>query len=226
MKLLNLEQTVQYLVDTVQSGIKIDKVLDSISNLSAYTTVSNIGKFYLVNPNKELYLIQSNDMGGAVAKSLGVFPKTGPQGIPGQVGPAPTITIAPNGNWIINGVDTGRKSFGGKGAAGPSGATGKTGSGIETMVRISTLPYEPSIELEDGYYEYTTIADFTYYDGYETKTIPIEFYFKIEKPNIVNDLTTGGIDVPLSAEQGKEIGTVLATYLSVFTTQDEIWEVI
>ena len=61
MNLLNLEQTVQYLVDTVQSGIKIDKVLDSIDDLP-YTLASNIGKFYLINTNKELYLIQSEMM--------------------------------------------------------------------------------------------------------------------------------------------------------------------
>ena len=226
MNLLNLEQTVQYLVDTVQSGIKIEKVLDSINDLPAYTLASNIGKYYLINTNKELYFIQLNDMGSAVSKSLGIFPKTGPQGIPGQTGPAPTITIAPNGNWIINGVDTGRKSFGGKGATGSSGATGKTGSGVETITRISTLPYTPSVELEDGYYEYLTIADFIYYDGYETKTVPVEFFFKIEKADIVNDLTTGGIDVPLSAEQGKVLSQEIETILSVFTTQDEIWEVI
>ena len=190
MNLLNLEQTVQYLVDTVQSGIKIDKVLDSIDDLPAQTLVSNIGKYYLINTNKELYLIQSNNLGGAVAKSLGVFPKTGPQGIPGQTGPSPTITIAPNGNWIINGVDTGRKSFGPTGATGPSGITGKPGAGIKTMASISTLPYEPSIEPDslDEYDEYLTIADFNYYDGNILKSTPVQFSFKIKIQDQIKNL--------------------------------------
>lgn len=49
------------------------------------------------------------------------------QGEPGQDGHSPVITIGPNGNWFIDGVDTGQSSKGTDGLPGADGATWLTG---------------------------------------------------------------------------------------------------
>jgi len=51
-----------------------------------------------------------------------VICKTGPQGEPGS-----TPIIGVNGNWFINGIDTGLPSRGIQGVAGPQGPAGETG---------------------------------------------------------------------------------------------------
>ena len=51
-----------------------------------------------------------------------VICKTGPQGEPGS-----TPIIGVNGNWFINGIDTGLPSRGIQGVAGPQGPVGATG---------------------------------------------------------------------------------------------------
>ena len=51
----------------------------------------------------------------------------GVQGVPGKDGHTPTITIGENGNWFIDGKDTGYASRGGKGDKGDTGATGPQG---------------------------------------------------------------------------------------------------
>ena len=52
---------------------------------------------------------------------------TGAQGVPGKDGHTPTITIGVNGNWYVDGVDTGYKAQGETGAAGAQGETGQQG---------------------------------------------------------------------------------------------------
>ena len=56
-----------------------------------------------------------------------VICKTGPQGEPGS-----TPIIGVNGNWFINGIDTGLPSRGIQGVAGPQGPAGATGPQGET----------------------------------------------------------------------------------------------
>lgn len=56
-----------------------------------------------------------------------VICKTGPQGEPGS-----TPIIGVNGNWFINGIDTGLPSRGIQGVAGPQGPAGATGPAGET----------------------------------------------------------------------------------------------
>lgn len=53
--------------------------------------------------------------------ATGATGATGPQGIPGTDGHSPVITIGANGNWFIDGKDTGKPSRGPKGPAGSGG---------------------------------------------------------------------------------------------------------
>ena len=67
--------------------------------------------------------------------NIGPFPVEGPQGEQGPQGYTPTIGA--NGNWFINGVDTGLPSRGIQGPQGETGATGQTGSqGIQGIQGI------------------------------------------------------------------------------------------
>ena len=52
---------------------------------------------------------------------------TGAQGVPGKDGHTPTITIGVNGNWYVDGVDTGYKAQGETGATGAQGEKGDKG---------------------------------------------------------------------------------------------------
>lgn len=67
-----------------------------------------------------------------------VICKTGPQGEPGS-----TPIIGINGNWFINGVDTGLPSRGIQGAAGPQGPIGATGPAGATGPIGATGPQGP-----------------------------------------------------------------------------------
>ena len=58
--------------------------------------------------------------------NIGIFPQPGPQGEQGPQGYTPTI--GDNGNWFINGVDTGLPSRGEQGIQGIQGPQGQTGS--------------------------------------------------------------------------------------------------
>ena len=53
----------------------------------------------------------------------------GLQGLPGEDGEAPVITIGSNGNWFINGTDTGVSATGPQGEAGEKGNSVITGTG-------------------------------------------------------------------------------------------------
>lgn len=55
---------------------------------------------------------------------------TGAQGVPGKDGHTPTITIGVNGNWYVDGVDTGYKAQGETGQQGPKGDKGDTGVSV------------------------------------------------------------------------------------------------
>ena len=75
--------------------------------------------------------------------------KTGPQGEPGS-----TPIIGINGNWFINGVDTGLPSRGIQGVAGPQGPTGATGpigaTGPQGPQGIQGIQGEPGPAGETG----------------------------------------------------------------------------
>ena len=57
----------------------------------------------------------------------GVDGKDGVQGVPGEDGHTPEITIGSNGNWFVDGQDTGVSSQGEKGETGAQGPQGETG---------------------------------------------------------------------------------------------------
>ncbi len=57
---------------------------------------------------------------------------TGAQGVAGKDGHTPTITIGVNGNWYVDGVDTGYKAQGETGATGAHGEKGDKGDQGET----------------------------------------------------------------------------------------------
>ena len=52
----------------------------------------------------------------------------GDPGTPGKDGVSPTVTIGDNGNWFVNGVDTGKKAQGDKGDQGNPGNPGNDGA--------------------------------------------------------------------------------------------------
>lgn len=78
-----------------------------------------------------------------------VICKTGPQGEPGS-----TPIIGVNGNWFINGIDTGLPSRGIQGVAGPQGPAGATGpigaTGPQGPQGIQGIQGEPGPAGETG----------------------------------------------------------------------------
>ena len=63
----------------------------------------------------------------------------GIQGEPGQDGHTPVIIIGDNGNWFIDGVDTGVSAEGIKGETGEQGSPGIDGRGIVSIALISSV---------------------------------------------------------------------------------------
>ncbi len=75
--------------------------------------------------NVDIYTITySNGSTSIFTVTNGVDGKPGVQGEKGEDGHAPTITIGSNGNWYVDGVDTGYPATGPKGDAGVNGADG------------------------------------------------------------------------------------------------------
>ena len=65
--------------------------------------------------------------GGGQTPLSSVSPVPGPQGPQGPAGHSPELTIGSNGNWFIDGVDTGIKATGADGEDGKDGTDGKDG---------------------------------------------------------------------------------------------------
>ena len=61
-------------------------------------------------------------------------PVVGPQGEPGEDGHTPVITIGENGNWFIDGEDTGILAEGTQGEQGPQGEPGNDGHAPEITI--------------------------------------------------------------------------------------------
>ena len=84
---------------------------------------------------------------------------TGAQGVPGKDGHTPTITIGVNGNWYVDGVDTGYKAQGEAGAAGAQGETGQQGpkgDKGDTGAGIASVVYQGTDGTYDTYALYLT----------------------------------------------------------------------
>lgn len=78
---------------------------------------------------------------------------TGAQGIPGKDGHTPTITIGVNGNWYVDGVDTGYKA---QGETGATGAQGEKGDKGDTGAGIASIVYQGTDGTYDTYALYLT----------------------------------------------------------------------
>ena len=63
----------------------------------------------------------------------------GIQGEPGKDGHTPKITIGENGNWFIDGIDTGVKAEGIKGETGEQGVPGEDGRSIVSITLTNTV---------------------------------------------------------------------------------------
>ena len=103
--------------------------------------------------------VQKTDQGVVVTLSNGnSFELTnGADGKPGSV-----VTIGDNGNWIIDGVDTGKPSRGEKGEQGEPGTPGGDGSGSASVY------YYPGVNGEEnGYWVKVSVAA----DGTESKKV-------------------------------------------------------
>lgn len=107
--------------------------------------------------NKDTYTITYTN--GSQSTFVVTNGEDGIQGVPGKDGHTPVVTIGSNGNWFVDGVDSGFKAQGPKG---DKGEDGKDGRGIKSIVLSSQ---------SDGVSTYTilytdgTTSSFTVKDG-------------------------------------------------------------
>ena len=90
--------------------------------------------------NVDLYTITYSD--GSTSSFLvtnGKDGQQGAQGIPGKDGHTPLVTIGSNGNWFVDGQDTGYPAKGEKGDKGDKGDTGKDGVSIVSIQLLCTV---------------------------------------------------------------------------------------
>lgn len=180
---MNLEQTVQYLLDATGTGVRIEAFLTDPNDI--LPSAETFGNYYIVTIDEvpHLFVVTKNPALGEEVYDkidLGEWPKPGAQGVPGPQGQAPEIKISAAGTWVINGIDTKKPSRGIKGEQGPAGV-GRPGLGVTAMLGIDGEDYSPDVtKLDDGYDLYSTMADITYDAGDSTQTIPVEFKYLIK----------------------------------------------
>ena len=95
--------------------------------------------------------------------------KQGAQGLPGKDGRTPVIGIGENGNWIIDGVDSGVKAQGPKGDKGDQGEPGKDGRSVVSIEKTKSIGMIDTYEItySDGTKDYFTVTNGK--DGVEGK---------------------------------------------------------
>lgn len=157
----NLEEQVrknQLDISLLKNKFDIEREIP-LSDLPQYTTVENLGKYYLINDNQHLYVITRYlTFDTVTAYDLGVFPAVGPQGRDGQKGEK-----GDKGDSII-------------GPRGYQGIQGAPGRGVDSLSGIDTTSYEASYsEDENGVVTLDTSADVDF--GGDT---PREIDFKIK----------------------------------------------
>ena len=131
-----------WFVDGVDTGIKAqgpkgDKGDDGVS----VVTIAKTGESGLA----DIYTITYSDGHTSTFVVMnGAKGEQGIQGVPGQDGHSPVVTIGENGNWFVDGVDTGvhaqgvQGEKGDKGDKGDTGATGAAGVSIVSIEKTST----------------------------------------------------------------------------------------
>lgn len=120
----------------------------------------------------------------------------GPQGVQGPEGQKPEVSISnATGNWVIDGVDTGKPSRGKPGEKGNTGMQGVPGVGVSTMLSIDSTEYTPTVTDDGAYQDVESSAEIKYSgDGVEHST-QVDFNIKVPKPDLsgkLDKVTTSG----------------------------------
>lgn len=121
----------------------------------------------------------------------------GPQGVQGPEGQKPEVSISnATGNWVIDGVDTGKPSRGKQGEKGNTGMQGVPGVGVSTMLSIDSTEYTPTVTDDGAYQDVESSAEIKYSDGGVEHSTQVDFNIKVPKVDISGKLdkvtTTGG----------------------------------
>lgn len=113
----------------------------------------------------------------------------GPQGVQGPEGQKPEVSISnATGNWVIDGVDTGKPSRGKQGEKGNTGMQGVPGVGVSTMLSIDSTEYTPTVTDDGEYQDVESSADIKYSDGGEEHSTQVDFNIKVPKPDLSGKL--------------------------------------
>ena len=91
--------------------------------------------------------------------------KTGAQGQKGEDGHTPTITIGTNGNWFVDGQDTGYTATGPKGDTGSNGTDGKDGVSISKVERTDGDGTQGTYDTYTIYYSDGSTSTFKLYNA-------------------------------------------------------------
>lgn len=104
----------------------------------------------------------------------------GPQGVQGPEGQKPEVSISnATGNWVIDGVDTGKPSRGKQGERGNTGMQGVPGVGVSTMLSIDSTDYTPTVTDDGEYQDVESSADIKYSDGGVEHSTQVDFNIKV-----------------------------------------------
>ena len=135
-----------------RSVVSIDKT-DSQGLVDTYTIT------YSDNTTSSFVVVNGQD---------GTTGGQGIQGLPGQDGHTPVITIdATTGNWVVDGVNTGVHAQGPKGDQGPQGPAGQNGQDGRSVVSIEKTGTEGLVDTYTITYSDNTTSTFTVTNGEE-----------------------------------------------------------
>ena len=138
---------------------------NGIVSISKIKSDGNIDTYEIIYSNGETYNFTITN---------GVDGEQGIQGIPGEDGHTPIVTIGDNGNWFIDGVDSNMP------AQGPQGETGNGIDRIEYTRSDGVIKYytiyftdgsEYEFSIEDGKSAYEIYKEYYDYDGSEEERI-------------------------------------------------------
>lgn len=106
---------------------------------------------YEDNAVVDLGVVVGADGAAGAAGAQGEQGEQGPAGAAGQDGHTPVLTIGENGNWFVDGVDTGIAAQGPKGEQGAPGADGKDGKdGVDGAPGANGKDGKDGVDGKDG----------------------------------------------------------------------------
>lgn len=138
----------------------------------------------------------------------------GEQGIPGEPGRTPTIAIGENGNWYIDGVDTGVQATGKDGQPGPQGPQGPSGTGggsaTESKVVDLVMFMGQSNMAGRGVAEESTVVNPG--EGYEFRAMsdPTKLYDVVEPFGKSENNASSGVN------EGTKTGSMVSSFISEY----------